>query len=476
MHAHPQDQADLMENTIRLAYAERLEAVYAALQHQNMTAALQAGSRALVYCVQAGAYNRLGGFASCLVTSTSDPCLLAGLLPHLEAAAAAAPEGELRWSCLCYLADALRNGGYPDASQPFYAQAAILACIAAEAQGENGRQAWADLATITGNWAGALMMTGDLDASRQRHLDSTEVDKKAGSPAVNVILSELEALRIDIMQGQVAQALPQVETRLAQVDAWWQQHRSGQSVPEAPEPESLARALISALDIAREAHFAQEDWEAALRRTDTILEVERVLKRPMEDIAVTQMNRANVLGRLGRFSEAKIELEDCLQVFQNDPANRAMVLSSLANLCNAQGDVPQAITQQRRALALCEQLPAPGDRAISHNSLATYLACSDTPSALAESSCHQLAALIYWLVAGLGQDRQTSLRNYAIRFRRAQAAGTPPAVPRVADLLAAPAFRPLDDWLRQRHADVAEVQTNVDHCLDQVRQAALGQK
>ena len=52
---HPQDRDELTENTIRLAYAERLEAVFKGLQHQNMTAALEAGSRALVYCVQAGA-------------------------------------------------------------------------------------------------------------------------------------------------------------------------------------------------------------------------------------------------------------------------------------------------------------------------------------------------------------------------------------------------------------------------------------
>jgi hypothetical protein len=44
MHDHLQDRADLTENTIRLAYAERLEAVYDALQHQNMTAALQAAT------------------------------------------------------------------------------------------------------------------------------------------------------------------------------------------------------------------------------------------------------------------------------------------------------------------------------------------------------------------------------------------------------------------------------------------------
>jgi hypothetical protein len=49
-------------------------------------------------------------------------------------------------------------------------------------------------------------------------------------------------------------------------------------------------------------------------------------------------------------------------------------------------------------------------------------------------------------------------------------------VPRIAELLADPAFRPLDDWLRERKANIAEVQTSVDHFLDQARRAALGQK
>ena len=49
------------------------------------------------------------------------------------------------------------------------------------------------------------------------------------------------------MQGQVAAALPEV-------DVWWQRHRAGQPVPEAPAAETLARALISALDVARASH------------------------------------------------------------------------------------------------------------------------------------------------------------------------------------------------------------------------------
>ena len=165
-------------------------------------------------------------------------------------------------------------------------------------------------------------------------------------------------------------------------------------------------------------------------------------------------------------------MEACLQVFQNDPTNSAKVLSNLAILFDAQGDVGQAITQERRALALREQLPDPSDRAISHGNLAVYLERSGTPSDLAEFPRRQLAALVYVLVAGLGQDLQTSLRNYAIRFRRVRSEGVPLTVPRVADLLADPAFRPLEDWLQQRQVDVAEVQAAVDQALERAQQMA----
>ncbi len=364
MHEHPTDQADLAENAIRLAYAERLEAVFKDVQHKNMTAALAAGSRALVYCVQAGAYDRLGAFAGSVVNSTSDPRLLAGLLPHLEAAAELAPEGRPRWSCLGYLADALRGAGRPAVSLPFFELAATQARTAAEGGGETVRSAWADLAWITGNWATALREVGDLDASRQRHRDHAEAERNAGRPAINVISSQLEPLRVNIMQGKAAEALTQVEVRLAKVEAWWQQHRSGQAVPEAPEPEFLARVFISGLDIATHAHVANEDWEPALRRIDASLTVQRALERSAEDIAIIRMNRANVLGRLGRHGEAQAELEACLSVFQSDPARRARALSSLANVFADRGDVPQAINQERRALALRNELPDPQDRAL----------------------------------------------------------------------------------------------------------------
>ena len=475
MAEHPHDQGDLSEAAIRLAYAERLEATFHDLLHQNMTTALAAGSRALVYSIQAEAYDRLGDFASTLVTSSRDPQLLAALVPPLQAAAEAAPEGRPRWSCLGYLADALSRAGSPDASLPFYEQAATQARTAAEAGGDAARRAWSDLGWITGNWAIALMNVGQLGAARQRRMESAEAERNAGNPEVNVIGSELEALRIDIRQGQVTEALPQIEARLAQVEAWWQQHRAGQPVPQAPDAEYLARVFIGALDIAGSAYQAQADWAAALDKTEVILAVKQALQRPAEDIAEIRMNRAVELGQLRRFGEAQAELEACLAIFQQNPAVKARVLSSLASLFANQGDLPQAIAQGRRALALCEQLPGPDDRAMPHNNLAIYLDRSGTPAALAAASRHQLAALVYRLVAGLGQALQTSLGNYAILFLRAQAAGTSLAVPALADLLADPAFAPLATWLTQRQVAPAELQAAIDDFLAQAQQAALSQ-
>jgi hypothetical protein len=57
-------------------------------------------------------------------------------------------------------------------------------------------------------------------------------------------------------------------------------------------------------------------------------------------------------------------------------------------------------------------------------------------------------------------------------FCRAHATGDVLAVPRVANLLADPAFAPLEQWLRQRQADMAELQAAADYFLDQARQAA----
>ncbi len=470
---HPSDRSDLTENSIRLAYAEQLEAVFSDLQHKNMTAALKAGRRALVYCVQAEAWERLVNFASAVVTGSNDPVLLSSLAPHLKDAAEKAPKGKLRWSCLAYLADVLSQSGSPNSSLSFYEQAAAEARAVTEASGVGAREAWSGLASILGNWAAALLVNGNLDAARQLHIDSAEARRNAGDPEISILGRELEALRIDVVQGRAAEALPQVESRLARVESWWRRHRDGQLTPEAPNAEVLARTLIGALDIARKAHSAMEDWEPALRIIDTILEVQHALERPAESIALARMNRANALVRLGRLAEAQAEMEACLEIYRNDPARSAKTLGSIASLLEKHGDLHQAILLGRRALALHEQLSDPSDRATSHSNLARYLEKSADPAERAEAPGHRLADLMYCLFAGLKQSLGTSMRNYAIRFRRAQKAGVDLAVPPVAELLDIPEFRPLEEWLSGQRLDREKLQAKVDQFLDAVRQAAV---
>lgn len=119
MEQNPHDRGELTENAIRLAYAERLEAVFRTFQHQNMSAALEAGSCALVYCVQAAAWDRLGSFAGNLVTSTCDPRLLEGLIPNLQTAAESASGGPPA------LAVPLRPRQRPDSGWPLRRQPAV---------------------------------------------------------------------------------------------------------------------------------------------------------------------------------------------------------------------------------------------------------------------------------------------------------------------------------------------------------------
>ena len=302
MDAHPDDCAGLSENSIRLAYAGRLAAAFEALQHQDMAAALEAGSRAVVYCVQAGAYERLGDFASGVVTSTGDPRLLEALLPHLQAAAEAAPAGKQRWPCLCYLADALKRGGRPDASLPFYEQAAAQARNAAEAAPADSSDAAKPGRMSAGSPATGRTHSRWSAISMPRasgRLKSAEAMKKAGSPAVTYHWQRTGSVAHRHHAGTGRAGLAAGGSAAGAVGSLVA------TAPLRPVCAGSTRSRIPCPRIHRRARHRQgcalcpEDWQAALPRIEAILEVKRALHRPAEDIAATRMNRANVLKNAG---------------------------------------------------------------------------------------------------------------------------------------------------------------------------------
>ncbi len=271
METHPEETGRSKED-IWTAYGERYAATFNALIQAGGEGAYErageAGRRALTYMVRAGAFDRLRGFASKLVVGTKDPALLKSVIAELKTVADQIPPDETRWSVRTYLADAIRLSGRPDQSLALYEQAA------SEAEAEED---WSDVGWICGNWANALGNVGRLDQSREMHMKSADSNRKAGKPEVNVLSPELEALRIDVMQGKAEAALPEIESRLDQIREWWKTHRSGRPTPQAPDPEFLVRALIGGLDIAKMANQRLKNWQACL----DLLEENEQTKRDM---------------------------------------------------------------------------------------------------------------------------------------------------------------------------------------------------
>lgn len=463
-------------NAVRLGYEEWLEGEFEALLHKNLTLALEAGRRALVYCVQAEAWERLGRFVSTLVTSSRDSLLLTDLVPLLQTAAESAPEGPLRWRLLSSIGDALMEVA-PDASLIWYQLAYADATEEAHKGNFDRTVAVSDLAVIASNWANSLRLCGHLNEARQKQIEAARAHEAAGRPRVFVLGAELEAIRIEILQGNFSSE-GRIRDGLSLLRSWWQAHQSGVPPADAPDLEDLTRTLLGALDITREILVAKESWQEALLTVEESIGLKEALRREQVDIADDRLNRAELrrrIGGRGGLNLAKKELEECRVLFENDPRRLATAEICLAGVCSQQGDTRMAVDQARRSLTRRSQLPQIADRASAHNNLANYLNNHHDSLDHREANLHRLAGLCYVTVLGKGVEIRVASQNFRELFRRAHAAGTEPTIPRLSDLLADPAFDSLKTWLESRQVDLDELQAAIDQFLDKARQAALAE-
>jgi tetratricopeptide (TPR) repeat protein len=460
---HPEEKGGRTEEQIWVAYGERYGVAFKALLEAggegSRDRAVEAGRRGISYLVRARAFDRLDSFASWVVISTRDPRLLCRVIAELEGIVERVPAGEVRWSLRTYLADALNQGGRSDAALPHYEQAV------AEAE-EAGH--WSHVGAICQNWANALGNIGRLDDAKSTCLRSAGAKRRAGSPQVNVLTTELEAFRVDVMQGRAERALPEVESRLKEVRDWWRRHRAGEPVQEAPDPVFLAKVLTGGLDIAYKANLALKRWESCLGALTESEEIERVSGGGEHELAVIRFNRYGPLLELGRLEEAQQVLESGVGVFRvvGDLQMEARALGALADLWSRRGDREQAAGLARQALAVHNRLSDLADRSISHFNLAKYL---NHLGAVEEEARHRLAALIYDLVMGHGQFLATDLRDLAIGMRRAAASEGRYELPRLVELLARPEFEPLQRTLVEWKVGLDELQATIDQRVEQVR-------
>jgi tetratricopeptide (TPR) repeat protein len=397
------------------------------------------------------------------VTGTKNPQQLQAIIAELETVVEQVPAGRTRWYMRTSLADAFWRSGQPQHAFPFYA----LSASEAEAA-EN----WADVAAICQNWSAALRDVGQLQEASETFQRSTQAARKTSSAEINIMGSELEALRIDIMLGEVPTALPAIEQRLAQIRDWWQRHQQGETLTAAPDADFLARAFISALDLAKEAHQALEHWQDCLDLLTETEQVEQACGESEEALARTRFNRYGPLMRLGRLDEAQRVLEGCLQVFSrmNDLTAQATVLSALAHVWDERGDVSRAIELERQSLAICERLPNPEVRTISHGNLSNYL---HTVGQIEEGAKHLLAGIVYFIVIGNKNHLEIQLRNLALAIHKQviEEKGTTYPLPRLNELLQHAEFSSLRRWLVERGVEVGELQRRVDGLVEKNKPA-----
>jgi len=456
MEQYPQDCGQ-RETDVGRAYGEQYASLFKGLLSSDKETATEMGRRAVTYLVRAGEFEALGGFAGTLVNSTNNPQQLQAIIAELETIVEQVPAGKTRWVMRGTFADALDNSGQSQLALPFFAQSANEAEVA---------QDWADVAWICQNWGNALRDVGQLPKARETYQRAAQIERKAGRSEVNIIGSELEALRIDIMLGEVETALPAIKQHLAQIRDRWQRHQQGETLTAAPDADFLARAFISALDIAKEAHQTLKHWQDCL---DLLTETEQVKQACGESthaLARTRFNRYKHLMKLERLDEAQRVLEGCLQVFSNvnDLTAQATVLSALTDVWNERGDVSHAIELARQSLALRERLPNPEDRAISHGNLSIYL---HKVGQIEEGAKHLLAQIVYYIATGNQQRLFGSecLGNLAIRLQQAEEKGTTYLLPHLKELLQHSEFSTLRRWLEERQVEVGELQERVDELV-----------
>jgi tetratricopeptide (TPR) repeat protein len=297
-------------------------------------------------------------------------------------------------------------------------------------------------------------------------LRSAEAGQRADRPEVEVVGHELEALRIDVMQGDAEKALPGIDARLARIRGWWRSETGG-SVAEAQGRTVLGRVLASGLDIAWTANFGLERWQAGLDLLDEQESVQRALGENELDLARTRFNQCGPLLRLGHLDQAQRALEGCLDIFRGAGAvaDEAKCLGALADLWDERGDIGEAIALQRRALAVSNTLPNPGDRAISHGNLETYLAKAGRATEAARQHCAGLAYAIY-----MGRRGQAQFHNLRIRARHALAVDRRYTLPRLPILLADEEFAVLRQFLDDHQVDRTALQAELDRLVDQAHE------
>lgn len=463
--------------TVQNSYAIILRELFFALKNEDRNYAMGIGSRALVYFVEADNCIEVIPFAQHMVNHALDANLLARILPYLQIAeiSAIGHRQKLRFNLL--IADALSETIRFEESLPYFQEAANMARQILKTR--TGFTIWGDLSVVYDNWANILRKLHRLDEALGLLLDSQAAKKKAlkfggAITGWNLIASELEICRIEILQGKASEVVPFYDKMLGQIATEWQKQRKRRWVNVPGVMETSSNVYVDALDVAVLLNIKRGEWQTALMHAETLIATQRELGRTRQEITCNRLNRAIILLEMNKFAEAQQELEYCLQSFESGSAEHICVLNEFSLLFDRVGDIDQSITMVRKALAMAQHLPGPIARAISHGNLSNRLRHRNNDTDVAEADLHQLAALVYFFGFNAHVYLKEALNRYEKDLQIDASSGRIPTAPDTEALLVNPEFLPLAIWVKKSNVSISRLRDKLIQLIPPVDSASAG--
>jgi len=463
MSNHSTECSDLNEQHIWHDFAIRYEVQYHAVVTSGLTGAMEAADelilRAIRYYILSRDFESLGECASRAVITIINPVTIDCLIQEIQSTLDLIPAGIVRWRILGSLGGLLAKIGDQDRANGLFIQALDEAIKA-----DN----WVDIGILSQNWATTFEERGDLTNARIAFSRGREYQIKSNLPPLFIVMSEVECLRIDIYQGKASESWLKIEKRLNKMRNWWQQHRSGQRIPEAPDPVILGHGLVSCLDIAALAKSSMKSYEECLEFNDEMIQVQKDLGESKLQLARSNLNRCQTLIELNRLDEAQPIIEYCLDVFRESETLdfQVQALNALAVLWYKRQDYPKAIVVLQQALAICNGLSNPINRAKFHSNLSLMYRYINREE---DNARHMLASIIYNVISAHLQDLARDLQHREIDVKHFNKIQKNSNLPRLKELISLPEFFPLYQYLSQNNVNLDELQSGLDRLEEDVQ-------
>jgi tetratricopeptide (TPR) repeat protein len=344
------------------------------------------GRRAAPYLMRRQEWGRAGAMLEQALQRDQSPATVAAVLPMLGRIAEATKGTDKELVCAGELALAFEAARRRDE-----AEARLRELLARAAACGGHRPAW----VAAEHLISLLRNTGRAEEALGLVETMKEDTRQAGLGPWTQLLTDVKRLELLVALGRDDEVLDEFEALRPRMDAL----PLSDNQDEFVAPWDVREAL---LDTGCVAAVQLERWEQALSLNAEAVASRKARSRSALEMARTRSTDYGPLIRLGRYGEAHSLLMECREVFESegDLPGLGLVFSALANLEDTLDHSDRAIRHEQTALRYRYAVREPGDCALSHFNLASYLRRGGGPAT--ESLAHRVASMVIFYQTASG--------------------------------------------------------------------------